>query len=1079
MKLPIIALLLLVPAFGATITVCNTGCNYPNAQAALNASNNGDTIVLTAGQNLGSLSIPGNRHDLTFKSSQIDGYPRNYRITRNNPALARLTTVSIGDFSNFGTTSPGNATLTTLQSHGLGVGDKVVVGGSYYSSYVCASVNQPPYIDGACDASRVGFMNIRADTHLANGSILYFKGRTLPTPLLTGTPYYVVNFIHGGSATNADKFQIATTPGGRAIVIPQFNPAGQDLVVESAPLPQRIGDSMYVVATPSATSLQLSVTPGGAPTVWTQLPYGYNGGGVSTGFSITKTSPDYNLTFDGIEISPTSDNGVYYPFYVSRDIASLAGEPHDIRVLRCWIHGADDQEDFPNTMLNIAGRNLEIGWNVIENAYSTSNDTQNIGFLSTANVSIHDNELKGATEGILSGGNLPWFAFETNTTGVSVYRNYVWKPLKAYLGIVAVYAGPTQFRLLSRFQQADCSSVAGSANLGYRCFAYEAQETPGTATPPSAAVVSRTEWTANAAASTFTVNGLAGQRGYVYLLGGVIHMDHNFSGAVSCPSGIVCTVVAAPSFPALSTRIGIEIFGSDGTGDNYFDSGSFYQENRNVWSKNLVESKYGDNWLIEGNVLHRQSNCDNGSTCQDPGIQFTLSANGSGSADPVNYLVSSSNSIIRNNIFRMLSAGVVAVGKTFAINTGATGLNWEFAGFGKGAANRLENNLFMDLGSSEYQAIFDGAVFREQDTQAFTVQHNTAVDARIGFLANNGVSVNMSTVIRSNVVTGYRTACPGGNCNNPAATSEIGVQDNPGPPPFPYVGGAGATSWASALSVGLVDGASAFDNNLLMNRPGYYYVVNRPGNYPVTTWLISPGDGGRDPNTLFTGWQERDNTQPPNGLLYRVGNYRLAPGQAALYPAYDSKTIGADIDEIEALTGRAGIDVENGRPAFAERVARTISTGATSAVISYVPNGSACTIEVWPNSFYNGTPAINTTDSGAQVLSGRISVTLSGLLAGTAYYGKRWCGTEVDVFNLTTLAATSTLAVQLAAPGGAVSCVVEYGATAALGSVTTPVPVAGGRCSVTVPATAAFWRIGYRSGSGTVVGRGDIQGRGL
>jgi hypothetical protein len=235
---------------------------------------------------------------------------------------------------------------------------------------------------------------------------------------------------------------------------------------------------------------------------------------------------------------------------------------------------------------------------------------------------------------------------------------------------------PTQFQLLSRYQQADCSSVAGSANLGYRCFAYEAQETPGTATPPSAAVVSRTEWDESASASTFSVTGSAGQKGYLYLLGGVFYMDHNFSGSVSCPSGIACTFVAAPSFPVLSTRIGIEVMGSDGSGHNYFDSGSFYQENRNVWSKNLLESKYGDGWLIEGNVFHRQSNCDNGSTCQDPAIQFTLSANGSGSADPVNYLVSSSNSIIRNNVFRMLSAGVVAVGKTFAINTGATGLNW-------------------------------------------------------------------------------------------------------------------------------------------------------------------------------------------------------------------------------------------------------------------------------------------------------------------------------------------------------------------------------------------------------------------
>src|SRR5580698_848055 len=110
MKILILTLILILPACGATITACAGGCDYPTAQAALNASNNGDTIVLTAGQNLGPLTIPGGRNNLTFKSSQIDTYPRGYRITRGNPALARLTTVSAGDSSGWMTTTPGNST---------------------------------------------------------------------------------------------------------------------------------------------------------------------------------------------------------------------------------------------------------------------------------------------------------------------------------------------------------------------------------------------------------------------------------------------------------------------------------------------------------------------------------------------------------------------------------------------------------------------------------------------------------------------------------------------------------------------------------------------------------------------------------------------------------------------------------------------------------------------------------------------------------------------------------------------------------------------------------------------------------
>lgn len=1014
MKLLLFAAFVALPAACANITACSSGCNYTTAQAALNASSNGDTLILTAGQNLGSLTIPGNRHDLTIKSSLIDTYPRGYRITRSSADLARLTTVTIGDFAGWGTTAPGGSTLTnspggTTQAHGLNVGDSVTVGGTYYSTYLCASINQPPYVDGACDSTRVGFMNIRGDTKLGNGSVLYFKGRTLPSPLLLNTPYYIVTFTRGGSPANPDKFQIAATLNGSPISIPQFNPFGQDLVVEVPPLPRQIGDTMYVVSTATSTTLQLSPTMGGMPTVWTQIPYGYNGGGFSSGISITKTSPVYNIVFDGIEVFPTSDAGVYYPFYVVAYIANSAGEHHDIKILRCWIHGADDQEDFPSAMVNVAARNLEIGWNVIENSYSTVTDSQNIAFMSTANVSIHDNELKGATEGIISGGNFPWFAFQTNTTGISVYRNYIWKPLKAYTGIVAVYVGPTQFQLLSRFvasvlggssSASDCSVTASDANMALHCFAYEAQETPGTATPPSAPAVSRTEWSASAANSMFTVTGTSGQAGYIYLLGGIFHMDYNYGGTVSCPSGIVCTFVSTPVFPVSSTRIGIALVGSNGTGDNFFDLATFYGENRNVWSKNLLESKYGDNWLIEGNVFHRQSNCDGGDSCQAPAIQFTIAVNGSGASDPVNYLVSSSQSIIRNNIFRMMSAGIVAQGKSFFGTTqGSVGNIWEFYGFGRSLANSVQNNLFMDLGSNEYQAYANGALAQLANTEAFTVTHNTGVDVRIGFLGNVGLGPNKSATFRSNVTAGYRSACPGwpGSCANPAATSEIGVQNPNGLPPIAYSGGDSSNNWTGAITQNDFDANSNFDNNLVMNRPAFgTFLTNRPVSYPNTTWLVEPTDTPNDPNTLFTTWNERDNSVAPNGLIYRAGNYRLATGQPALYPAYDSRTIGADIDEIEALTGRAGIDVENGNPMFSDRTARTISAG----VISYTSNSSTCLITVWPNSSYSGAPTVNTTDSGIAPVNGRISVTLSGISSNTNYFGKRWCGSEVDVFMI-------------------------------------------------------------------------------
>jgi len=111
-------------------------------------------------------------------------------------------------------------------------------------------------------------------------------------------------------------------------------------------------------------------------------------------------------------------------------------------------------------------------------------------------------------------------------------------------------------------------------------------------------------------------------------------------------------------------------------------------------------------------------------------------------------------------------------------------------------------------------------------------------------------------------------------------------------------------------------------------------------------------------------------------------------------------------------------------------------------------------------------------------LGGMVTVSLPGLTLATPYYGKRWCGTEVDVFSFTTLSASSTLAVRLRATGGATSCVVDYGNTAALGSVTDVMPVVSGICEVTVPASAVYWRYDYRSAAGTTVALGDTQRRG-
>lgn len=821
------------------------------------------------------------------------------------------------------------------QPHGLNVGDQVAIGGSRYSAYECASENQPPYTTGACDVTRVGFFNIRTNTNFANGHVLYFKGGNLPTPLVENTPYYVVNFAPGGPyPANADKFQIAASPTGSPIVIPQFNPSGTQLVVEDRPLPQAIQDTMYVVSVPSPSTMELSATPGGPPTVWTQIPFSYNGGSRSAGFSFVKIAPVYNLTFDGIEVltTPAERPLTYYPFQISNEAGNAAGENYNIQIFRSWIHGPDDQRDFPMCLLNIGGHDIEVGWSIFEGAYSTANDTQNIGFMSTRNVNIHNNELKGATEGMMSGGNFPWFAYQTNTTNITVTGNYIWKPINAYSGILAVYVSPSSFELLPRNSLAggsDCSQTANNPNLEVQCFAYQGE---GERCDPTSPPVSRFQWTQSAANSLFTVTGSsAGQEGDLYILNNALHMDYNYSGSVTCPAGVTCTFVPSPAFPPGSTRLGIAYIGDGieyisgvptGYGPNYFDSSTFYQENRNPWSKNLLESKYGDYWNIQGNVFSGQDNCDNGSTCQGPALQLTVGVNGSGNGDPVNYTASTSYSTISNNIFEHLSEGISGVGKSFAVNIGAAGLVYEWAGFGQSINNVVSNNLFIDIGSTGYG--IPGSVVSTQDTQNWTIEHNTAVNAQIGFTANadQGINYNSNILVpyQSAAACGTCPATPGNacNCTSPAATSDPGAQVNLGYGSLPSVSGPGANGWCSMVSNGTVDAASSFNNNIVMNPSGFVYgttpgVCGTPGvSYTTSTYMIAASTSGYSPSSLFVNGVNADATLPPNYCIDQTANYRLAPGIAALYSSADGSPIGANIDAIEALTGSEGDGVAQG-----------------------------------------------------------------------------------------------------------------------------------------------------------------------
>jgi hypothetical protein len=974
-----------------------------------------------------NISMKGGACGITIKTTKIDRYPRGYRITRNHPYTAKIAGKVEIATDNFGwadfashangviTNKPGNVT----QAHNWATNDKVVVKGAQFSVVHCKTVNQTPY-STLCDSAHVGtngLFNVKREkptngdkqTYFVEGMAIQFGGRGLPDPLQEGTIYYTKNVTINAFVGNLkmDSFEVALTPGGASIMdqIAAYDPVGREINLIIPPSPAAQGQELYAVSA-SGSTLGLSFTHGGAPITFTQAAGMYNGSIYTAGFQMLRIKPAGNIVFDGIEIAPVADYGVYSVVLISADIGNAAGEHHNIKFLRCHIHGADDQESFPMQGIYIAARDSEVAYSIVEDIYSSDNDTQAIALVSSRNMYVHDNWLSATGESIMSGGNVPWFATQTNTNQIRVERNYFYKPVKWYSTILLTRLSNTTFRFASRTGTGTCDSHAASTNLGVRCLWYEGDDKD-----PDNNTIARYETALNAADSTVTVTGsTAGQRGVLYGQGGVIKMDHNFSGTVGCPAGMTCAFVASPVVPPTGSRIGIAVLD---TGGIFAASGNgtlFFIGARPPWVKNALESKYGDGWSVTGNVFHRQFLVEaEGNTSQSPLVQFTLAANGSSLGEMINYRVSSSDSVFRNNIFRHSPGGVNINGKTYTPSGFGIWTPYEFAGFGQAKNNRLENNFYADIGSSEWGNSWTGAV-TFSNTKSLSFAHNTAVDMRYSLVASPG---NTGAGFSNNVFSGYRHGIPAStNCshtgctNNPYDSSHPGYLNFPINTSFPTVFGAGVTAWQEAVTLLTMDATtSSWANNVLVNRNGDFNKTSRPTNYPSTTYLNVNADTGRDPELLFTNWNERVDGTQPKGDQYRDADFRLAAGKCAAYASTDSKCIGADMDEIEAWTGPYGRDVENGLPTFADRTASNLVVASTSASLSYLLTGSTCAINIWPNKAYSGTATFTAavdTAVGATA-SGRLNVSLTGLSPATAYWGKRVCAGGIEILYFRTL----------------------------------------------------------------------------
>jgi hypothetical protein len=762
------------------------------------------------------------------------------------------------------------------------------------------------------------------------------------------------------------------------------------------------------------------------------MPVSYSGATTSRGMQLWRARPCHNITIDGLEVTSDASTDPYALIWIYAGHGP-GTETTGVQIRRSWIHGRDDQESYPHVGVLMSASDSEVSDSIIEHIYSRIGDTQAIGISqSPGHLLIENNFLNSTGQSVMSGGNFPNYMGRT-TRNIILRRNHSWKPKKWFTGIQAARIDTTGFRLRSAGTSQSCGTVASSVELSNRCFWY----------------YNDVRYELLQDAEFRLTGGSTSGFGYLYGLAGQLYFRHNLTtGTWTCPTSVDCAYSANPTLPPGAPRLAKAVV-NNGTFD-----GNFYIEATSAWHKNHYESKEGNGWLIEGNVMEQQW-IVNGSIHQNMCINITNAPSGSG-LGPLNYLVSSNEFLIRYNICRHAAEGFIVNGQSFDTT------RKEANGMGQSKGGRVHDNLLYDIGSKLYTNSSIGDAFRTQNSSHWTWEHNTVVDVRQAVNGNSHATLpccrNMTHQFLSNVFIPW-----------------LGTDLTAGSLELPQVKGDGYVDWIQGLGSAYkaFDAAtSRFGRNMLMNRNGVTYHSQRGVDYPNTpdkTYLVQPNDPDRNPATLFESYSERN---------YAASNYRIKASEVSKYPTYTGRAIGADIDEIEALIGVHGADVVAGIPPFHVRSDRRIVPDTTSAVILYRPlTGDSCRITIWSADTYAASAQVTTgTDAAAEVISGMRAHRITGLTPDTDYFGKRWCGTAVDVFRFTTLATKPPSALRLKAPAGAADAVIEWGTSAGLGNITSPVAcLAGSTCAVEVPPTATHYRHAFRAANGAVISRGDLR----
>lgn len=596
------------------------------------------------------------------------------------------------------------------------------------------------------------------------------------------------------------------------------------------------------------------------------------------------------------------------------------------------------------------------------------------------NNTFVNNYLNAAGENIMAGGATPAVR-ELTPRNLHFERNYFPKSLYWNYGIDYTESGLTNgFRIASSFPPStngtsttDCGTAYTQGAPAMQCYVYTLDDT-------------RCVLTTDQAFTTLSGSGTIAI-GVLPDCTFIAKHDNGITLGDGCPSEFSCEDTGASVvWPSDALRhFNVTVV----SGNPAKDDTNLIQ---NIVTKNSFEAKLGQSWTVIGNVFGPKWLDHRNGQWQGPTFHPQIASN---NGEAFSWWTDVRNMVLKFNQFEDVIQNISTQQSTF-LNSDRREAN--VSGFG--GSNVFEHNVFYgnntyNLGkyggstwSTSYQTSNIG--FRI-NSPSNVIRHNTSIDAEIisVFMSNSSANYN---IITDNVF--------------------VPLKRTSNTPVFPAINSTLSVTPCAMLAEG-VNVNGTIDRNILMNINSAASSNDDVGtcgtagiDYPTNTWLLN---GANDvPDTLFTSWARAacgpdvtSECATRTSLNLRIADTTYKAGGAN--DATDGTDLGADIDQVEAYIGKLGSNVKNGIPPFNRRSGRRVVPSNTSANLIYLPSTGGCNVKIWDSPKFIGTPVFDSADASGSLSNRFLTVSVPGLTTKTKYYGKRWCGTEVDVFRFKTL----------------------------------------------------------------------------